>query len=89
MAPTMEDRKEAEHTKKVKDPDRAIRMRKKAFGKESVGDPSMKTDPKHVIKRGRTIGGQQKEVDKGEFIKAAAKDPGMVQIAQNVLKKQK
>lgn len=89
MTPTMADRKELEHTKKVKDPERAVKMRKKAFGTDSVGNPSMKADPKHVVKRGKTLGGQQKEIDRGEFIKAAAKDPGMVQVAQNALKKAK
>lgn len=88
MKPTIADHKETEYSKKVKDPERAVRMRKKAFGKDAVGDPSMKTDPRHIVKRGKTLGGQQKEVDKGEFIKAAARDPGMVKIAQNAIKKQ-
>lgn len=87
MGPTIADQKEMEHTKKVKDPERAIRMRKKAFGKDSVGDPSMKTDPKHIVKRGRTLGGQQKDIDKTEFIKASARDQGMVNAAQQALKK--
>lgn len=87
MKPTMADRKETEHSKKVKDPERAVNMRKRAFGKEAVGDPSMKTDPRHIVKRGKTIGGQQKDIDKGEFIKAASKDPGMVKIAQEALRK--
>ena len=84
---SLADHKESEYTKKVKDPDRAVRSRKKAFGSEAVGDPSMQTDPRHVIKRGRTLGGQQKEVDRKEFIKAAAKDPVMVQKAMDSLKK--
>lgn len=84
--PTLADHRESEHTKKVKDPERAVRMRKKAFGHDSVGDPSMQTDPKHLI-RGRTLGGQEKEVDKKEFIQAAAKDPAMVKTAQEALKK--
>lgn len=89
MKPTLEDRKEMEHTKKVKDPERAVRMRKKAFGHDAVGDPKMSSDPRHIVKRGRTIGGQQKEIDRGEFIKAAAQDPGMVKVAQESLKKAK
>lgn len=89
FGPTSEDRKEREHIKKVKDPDRAVKNRKKAFGKEAVGDPSMKTDPKHVIKRGRALGGQQKEIDRTEFIKAASKDDGIVAAAQNALQKGK
>ncbi len=86
IKPTLADHKESEHKKKVKDPERAVRMRKKAFGHESVGNPSMQTDPKHLIK-GRTLGGQEKEVDKKEFIQAAAKDPAMVKTAQEALKK--
>lgn len=84
---SLSDHRESEHTKKVKDPERAVKMRKKAFGRDAVGDPSMSSDPRHVVKRGRTLGGQQTEVDKNEFIKAAAKDPVMVQKAQEVLKK--
>ena len=67
IAGTLQDKKESEHTKKVKDPERAIRMRKRAFGHDAVGDPSMQTDPKHIVKRGRTLGGQQTEVDKKEL----------------------
>jgi len=89
ITPSLADRKEMEHVKKVKDPERAVRMRKRAFGKESVGDPSMKSDPKHVIKRGKTLGGQQKEVDRGEFIKAAAKDPATVDMCKKIVDKQK
>lgn len=36
--------------------------------------------------QGRALGGQHFEVDKKEFIQAAAKDPGMVKIAQDALK---
>ena len=85
--PSMADRKETEHTKRIKDPERAVRMRKKAFGKDAVGDPSMVSDPRHIVRRGKTLGGAQKEVDKVEFIKAAAKDPLIVKKAQEVLKK--
>lgn len=86
---SLEDHKESEHTKRVKDPERAVRSRKRAFGHDAVGDPSMSTDPRHIVKRGRTLGGQQKEIDKGEFIKAAAKDPLMVKKAQEALKRDK
>jgi len=37
--------------------------------------------------QGRALGGQHFEVDKKEFIQAAAKDPGMVKVAQDALKK--
>lgn len=79
--------KEAEHKKKVKDPDRAVKMRKKAFGHDAVGDPSMKNDPRHVIRRGKTLGGQEKEVDKREFVKAAAKDNAIVKQAYDAIHK--
>ena len=87
MKPTMSDRKEEEHRKKVKDPERARRRRIKVFGHDAVGDPVDKPDPRHIVKRGKTIGGQQMEVDRGEFIKAAAKDPAMVRVAQESIKK--
>ena len=81
------DHKESEHTKKVKDPERAVKSRKRAFGSDAVGDPSMTTDPRHLVKRGRTLGGQQKDIDKGEFIRAAAKDDHCVSEALKVIKK--
>ncbi len=84
---SLEDHKEAEHTKKVKDPERAVKTRKKAFGTDAVGDPGMTTDPRHIVKRGRTLGGQQKDIDRNEFIRAAAKDPVMVQKAVDSLQK--
>lgn len=84
---SLEDFKESEHTKKVKDPERAVKSRKRAFGKDAVGDPSMTTDPRHVVKRGRTLGGQQKEINRDEFIKAAAKDDYAVTQALKALNK--
>lgn len=87
IKPTLEDYREADHHKKVKDPERAIRSRKKAFGSDEVGNPVSEPDPIHIVKRGRTLGGQQKEVDKQEFIKAAAKDDYVVKKAQEALKK--
>ncbi len=86
VSPTLADHKETEHTKKVKDFDRAVKKRKKQFGSSAVGQPVDRADPKHVIK-GRTLGGQEMDVDKKEFIQAAAKDPAMVKTAQNALKK--
>ncbi len=87
LKPSLADVRETEHGKKVKDPERAIRARKKVFGSDDVGHPVSEADPRHIIRRGRTLGGQQKEVDKGEFIKAAAKDPLLVKKAQEALKK--
>ena len=81
------DHKESEHTKKVKDFDRAIRSRKKAFGVEDVGNPSDTPDPMHIIKRGRALGGQEKDVDRQEFIKAAAKDDHTVEQCIKAIKK--
>lgn len=86
-APNREDHKENEHKKKVKDLERAVRNRKKHFGHDAVGDPVDKPDPQHIVKKGRTLGGQETEVDKKEFIKAAAKDPVTVKKAQEALKK--
>jgi putative FmdB family regulatory protein len=85
VGPTLEDRKEEEHRKKVKDLDRAVKARKKHFGTDAVGTPVDKPDPKHIVKKGRTLGGQQLEVDKKEFVKAAAKDPAMVKKAQEAI----
>lgn len=84
---TMANRKESEHKKKVKDLERAVKNRKKHFGGEAVGTPVDKPDKKHIIKKGRTIGGQQTEVNKADFIKAAAKDNYAVKVAQEALKK--
>ena len=84
--PSLADHKESEHTKKVKDKDRAHRSRKKAFGQDSVGNSVDVPDPKHLI-RGRTLGGQQKDVDRQEFIKAASKDNYVVEQCQKALKK--
>lgn len=82
------DHKESEHKKKVKDPERALRNRKKLLGHDEVPTPSMKTDPRHIIKKGRTLGGQQNiDVDKSDLIKASAKDPVVVQKCIEALKK--
>jgi len=86
---TIEDHKESEHTKKVKDPERAVKSRKKEFGTDAVGDPGMRSDPRHVVRRGRTLGGQQKDVDKKEFIKAAAKDDYILEQCIKATKKAK
>lgn len=84
---TVADYKEGEHRKKVKDPERAVKMRKQMFGHSEVGDPAMKSDPKHVLRKGRALGGQTKEIDKAEFIKSAAKSDVMVKVARDALRK--
>ena len=81
-----EDYKEDEHKKKVKDIERAARARRKLFGSEA-GQPKDKPDPKHIIKRGKTIAGQNIEIDKSDFIKAAARDPYLVTKAQEIAQK--
>ena len=80
--------RESEHNKQVKDPERAVKARKKAFGQDAVGDTSMQTDPRHIIK-GRALAGQQKEVDKKEFIQAAAKDDYILDQCIKVTKSDK
>ncbi len=85
--PTLADLRETDHHLKVKDPERAVKMRKKAFGHDAVGDPVDTPDPMHIVKRGRTLAGQEKEVDKAEVVKALAKDPCSVDIALKSLKK--
>ena len=84
---SIEDYHENEHSKKVKDPERAVQSRKRAFGHDAVGDPTMTTDPRHIVKRGRTLGGQQMDIDRDEFIKAAAKDDYVVDQAIKAVKK--
>jgi len=85
--PTLADMRESEHTKKVTDKERAIKSRKKAFGHDAVGDPVDKPDPEHAI-RAKVLAGSEQEVDKGAFIKAAAKDPATVELCKNALNKQ-
>ena len=86
--PTISDHKEEENTKKVKDLDRAVKSRKRQFGTDAVGNPVDTPDPKHIIK-GRTLGGQQMDVDKKEITKALAKDNYAVDIAQKIIKQKK
>ena len=85
LKPTMEDTRENEHQKKVTDKERAYKMRRKAFGSD-VKVPIEKADPKHVVKKGRTLGGQQMNIDKQEFIKSAAQSDYIVDVAKKALK---
>lgn len=87
LLPTVDDHKETEHKKKTGDLERAIRTRKKLFGSDSVGNPVDKPDPRHIIRKGKTIGGSEKTVDRQDFIKAAAKDPMMVDVCQKAIQK--
>lgn len=86
---SIEQHKEEEYMKKVKDPERAARMRKKAFGKDSVGDPPDKNDPRHIVKKGRYKDGGTMDVDKDAVIKAVAKDDAAFNHVQKALKKAK
>ena len=83
--PTLEDLREVDHTKKVKDKERARTKRRKLFGSTDTGDQVEKPADCHVIKRGKTITGQQIEVDKNSLIQALAKDDYSVQKAAEVL----
>lgn len=89
LKPTIADLKETNHKKKTSDLDRAIKSRRKAFGADEVPIPVDKPDPKHVFKRGRVLAGQDKTIDRQEFIKAAAKDPLAVAAAADALNKKK
>lgn len=86
---TIESHKEREHRKKVKDFDRAVKRRKKMFGSDSVGQPVDKPAEKHIIRKGRTIAGQDIKVDRQQFIKSAAKDNHMVEAAKKALQNKK
>lgn len=81
------DHKEEEAKKKHYDKDRARKKRVKEFGSDAVGVPCETPDKKHIIKRGRTLGGSEKIVDRKDYIKAMAKDPLAVARASEALKK--
>ena len=85
--PTIADYKQSERTKKVKDKDRAIKSRKRAFGSDSVGNPVDAPNTRHIIK-GRALDGQTQEVDKQDLVKALAKDNYAVEVAKKAISKQ-
>lgn len=87
IKPTLADLKENSYKDKIHDKDRARRSRIKACGSDSVGVPPDSNAKQHIFKKGRTLGGSQKELDKKEFIKAASKDPKIVAECQKALKK--
>ena len=85
----MADHKQNEHTKKVKDPERALKRRRAMFPGDFSGSsiPKDKADPKHIVRRGKTLGGQQNiDVDKKDMIKALAKDNYAVQKSIEIIK---
>lgn len=82
-----QDYKDGERKKLVYDKDRALKKRKRAFGSEAVGTPVDTPAKEHVFRKGRTLGGSQKEVNKAEFIRAVSKDNYAVEQAYKALKK--
>jgi hypothetical protein len=70
-----------EYMKKVKDPERALRNRKKLFGTEGVS--ITKSEFYHKEKRIKAKGTSQ-EIDKQQFIKMAAKNPNAVAAARKI-----
>ena len=86
IKPTLEDIREENHKKKVKDPERAYKSRK-YFGDDGPTNVRDEPDPMRVIKRGKTLGGQQMEVEKKDLVKALAKDSYAVQKSIEILKK--
>lgn len=82
--PDRYERSEAAHKERVKDPERARRMRKKKFGTEGIS--ITKSPYYHKEKRVKAQGTSQ-EVDKKEFIKSAARNPNAMKAAVDVLNK--
>lgn len=76
-------KKEAEYRKRAKDPERARQMRKKEFGSDGI---SITKSPEfHKEKRVKAQG--KSDVDRTEFIKAAAQNPNALQAAKDALAK--
>lgn len=84
--PDRYERAESSHREKVKDPERARRMRKKKFGTEGIS--ITKSPYYHKEKRVKAQGTSQ-EVDKKSFIQNAARNPNAMKAAINVLNKKK
>lgn len=84
--PDRYERAEKSHMSKVKDPERARRMRKKKFGTEGIS--ITKSPYYHKEKRVKAQGTSQ-EVDKKTFIQAAAKNPNALKAAVDVVNKKK
>jgi len=84
------DKEDEDNKKRVKDPDRAMRNRKKSFGSDNVN--VSKSDlakrehkiHKQIVPKAQ---GSTQDIDKTEFIKAAARNPNAVKAAEAVLKK--
>lgn len=80
--PDRYERKEVEQSKKVKDPERARKMRKDKFGTEGI---SITKSP-HYHKQKQVKAQGKSDVDKKEFIKHAARNPKAVAAAASALK---
>lgn len=77
------EKKAKDHHKKVKDPERARKLRKQKFGTEGISitkSPHYKKD-KRIKAKGNS------EVDKKTFIQQAARNPNAVAAAQNALQR--
>ena len=84
--PDRYERAEKSHMSKVKDPERARRLRKKKFGTEGIS--ITKSPFYHKEKRVKAQGTSQ-EVDKKEFVKAAAQNPNAMKAAVDIVNKKK
>lgn len=82
--PDRYERKEMDHGKKVKDPERARRMRKNKFGTEGI---SITKSPHYHKQKRVKAQGTTNDIDKKDFIKSAARNPNAIAAAENVLKK--
>lgn len=85
-----EDKKEEDHKKRVKCPERAERNRKKHFGSENVSvTKSQYAGRSHKIKKQIVpkASGTSSDIDKTDFIKAAARNPNAVKAAKDALQR--
>lgn len=80
--PDRYERKEVDHQKKVKDPERARRLRKKKFGTEGI---SITKSPYYHKEKRIKAKGTSSEVNRVDFVKNAAKNPNAVAAAQRIL----
>ena len=87
LKPTLADMKEDNYKKKIYDKDRARRSRKRAFGSSEVENVRDTAADRHVFKKGRVLAGENKTVDRQDFIKSAAKSDFVVNKCLDVLKK--
>jgi DNA-directed RNA polymerase subunit RPC12/RpoP len=76
-------KKEAQYEKRAKDPDRARRLRRKKFGTDGI---SITKSP-HYHKEKQIKAQGKSDVDKKEFVKAAAQNPNAVAAAAKAIGK--